>query len=236
MFSHILRGGDLKSFIVSLLLTLPIILLSLSLHETAHGFIAWKLGDPTAHHLGRLTLNPIKHLNPLGFLCMMLAGFGWANPVPVNSRNFKKPRRDILLTSLAGPVSNLLLALIFLLLLRFVGYGWLFRIGYPTQFAADMASFFIIFLYYGISMNVTLAIFNLIPIPPLDGSRILFSLLPPSAYFKFAKYERYVTMIFLLLLILGPLSWVLDFCCDGIMKGLFWMVGMRPFLLFFGIV
>ena len=107
MFSHILRGGDLTTFFISLLLTLPIILLSLSLHETAHGFIAWRLGDPTARNAGRLTLNPAKHLNLLGFLCMLLAGFGWANPVPVNTRYFKKPRRGIILTSLAGPVANL---------------------------------------------------------------------------------------------------------------------------------
>ena len=230
MFSHILRGGDPMTFLVSLLLTLPIILLSLSLHETAHGFIAWRLGDPTARNVGRLTLNPAKHLNLLGFLCMLLAGFGWANPVPINTRYFKKPRRDILLTSLAGPVSNLLLAVVFLLLLRFVGFGWLWQIGYPNEMTAKMAYFFIIFLYYGVSMNVTLAIFNLIPISPLDGSRILFSILPPKAYFKYAKYERYVVIGFMVLLILGPASFVLDLCCDGVMRLLFRTVGMRGFL------
>ena len=123
MFRYMLGGGDITTYLISMLLALPIVLLSLSLHETAHGFVAWRLGDPTARNLGRLTLNPIKHLDPLGFLCMLLAGFGWANPVPINSRYFKKPRRDIALCSLAGPLSNLLLAFVFLLLLRFVGYG-----------------------------------------------------------------------------------------------------------------
>lgn len=236
MFSHILRGGDITSFLISLLLTLPIILFSLSLHEAAHGFAAWRLGDPTARYMGRLTLNPFKHLNPLGFLCMVLAGFGWANPVPINSRYFKKPRRDIILTSLAGPASNLLLALLFLLLLRFVGVEWLWQISYPNELTANMAYFFVIFLYYGVSMNVTLAVFNLIPIPPLDGSRILFSLLPPKIYFKIAKYERWITIVFLLLLALGPLSRVLDLCCDGIIWGLFRIVGMSEFgAIYFGI-
>ena len=93
MFRYMLGGGDMQSYLIGMLLSLPIVFLSLSLHETAHGYIAYRLGDPTAKSLGRLTLNPVKHLDPIGFLCMLLAGFGWANPVPVNSRYFKKPRR-----------------------------------------------------------------------------------------------------------------------------------------------
>ena len=111
--------GSVTDYIIQLLLCLPIIFLSLSLHETAHGFMAYKFGDPTARNEGRLTLNPIKHLDPFGFLCMLLVGFGWAKPVPINTRYFKKPRRDIALTSLAGPVSNLLLGFIFVVILRF---------------------------------------------------------------------------------------------------------------------
>ncbi|MBQ8356447.1 MAG: site-2 protease family protein [Clostridia bacterium] len=221
----------MQSYLISILLTLPIILLSLSLHETAHGFAAWRLGDPTARNLGRLTLNPLKHLNPIGFLCMVLAGFGWANPVPVNSRNFRKPRRDMALTSLAGPVSNLLLAFVFLLLLRFVGFGVLWNLSYPSQTAANMAYFFILFLYYGVSMNVTLAVFNLLPIPPLDGSRILFLLLPPRLYYKIAPYERYIVIGVMLLLLLGPLSWLINWVCSWILKGMFALVGMSGFLI-----
>ena len=232
MFRHILSGGDMQTYVISILLTLPIILLSLSLHETAHGFAAWRLGDPTARNLGRLTLNPLKHLNPLGFLCMMVAGFGWANPVPVNARYFRKPRRDMALTSLAGPVSNLLLAFIFLLLLRFLGFGVLREqvLLAQSEFARNMAYFAILFLYYGVSMNVTLAVFNLLPVPPLDGSRILFLLLPPRLYFKIAPYERYIVIAVMLLLLLGPLSAFIDFVCTWILRGMFAMVGMRGFL------
>ena len=125
MFRYMLGGGDLPSYVIGILLSLPIVFLSLSVHETAHGYAAYRLGDPTARNLGRLTLNPLKHLDPVGFVCMLLAGFGWANPVPINSRYFRKPRRDIAIVGVAGPLSNLLLAVVFLLLLRFVGFGWL---------------------------------------------------------------------------------------------------------------
>lgn len=231
MFSHILNGGNMQSFLISILLSLPIILLSLSLHETAHGLTALWLGDPTARNLGRLTLNPAKHLNLFGTLCMIVAGFGWANPVPINSRYFRRPRRDIALVSLSGPLSNLLLAFAFLLLLRFVGFGWLWQMPVHSEFAAKAAYFFVIFLYYGVSMNVTLAVFNLLPVPPLDGSRILFALLPPRYYFKIAPYERYIVLAVMLLLLLGPLSWLMDLLCTWILRGMFALVGMSGFLL-----
>lgn len=231
MFQHLLGGGGITDFVISLLLSLPVVLLSLSLHEAAHGLAALKLGDPTARNLGRLTLNPARHLDPIGFLCMVLAGFGWANPVPVNSRNFRKPRRDMTLTALAGPISNLLLAFVFLLLLRFVGFGWLWNLSYPTEMAAKMAYFFVLFLYYGVAMNVTLAVFNLLPVPPLDGSRLLYLILPPRLCFKLAQYERYIVIGVMLLLLLGPLSLLIDLCSSLIISGMFRLVGMRGFLI-----
>ena len=231
MFRYMLGGGSMQNYLISLLLSLPIVLLSLSLHETAHGFAAWRLGDPTARNMGRLTLNPVKHLDPIGTLCMLLAGFGWAKPVPINTRNLRKPRRDMALCALAGPLSNLLLAIVFVLLLRFIGYGWLARILPTSQFTYNVAYFSILFLYYGVYMNVTLAIFNLLPIPPLDGSRILFLLLPPRLYFKIAPYERYITIAVMLLLLLGPLSNLISLLTLLIVKGLFSLVGMAGFLI-----
>ena len=231
MFRHLLGGGDMTGFFISLLLTLPIVLLSLSLHETAHGYVAWRLGDPTAKSLGRLTLNPVKHLDPLGFLSMVLTGFGWANPVPVNSRYFKKPRRDIALVAAAGPVSNLLLATVFLLLLRFLGFGYLATLTPKNELQFNLLYFTLLFLYYGVYMNITLAVFNLLPVPPLDGSRILYRLLPPRLYYKFMQHERVIVLVVLALLLLGPLSSLINYLTTLIMRGMFALVGMKGFLL-----
>jgi len=202
-------GGDWRSYIIHLLLSLPIILFALSLHETAHGYIACKLGDPTAKSLGRLSVNPIKHLDPIGFVCMLLFGFGWAKPVPINSRYFRKPRRDMALTALAGPVSNLLAATVFSVLYGMVQTGFVLLMDKGLITTAAVLKFFelfTIFLYYGISLNVTLAVFNLIPIPPLDGSRIICAFLPPMVAYKYMKYERVISIVLMVLLLLTPLS------------------------------
>lgn len=217
-----IRQGDaeaLKWALASTLLALPIILLALCVHETAHGYAANKLGDPTAQNLGRLTLNPIKHLDPIGFLCMLCFGFGWAKPVPVNSRYFKKPRRDMAITAVAGPASNLLLALIFTALLKL----FCIILGansalLSSTFVKNVFTFAYLLLSAGIQLNIGLAIFNLIPIPPLDGSKVLYMFLPPNLYFKILRYERYVYFALLALLALGVitpiLSFVSGYICD----------------------
>ena len=237
MLDYLITGdGDWKTYVIHLLLSLPIILFALSLHETAHGVIANKLGDPTAKSLGRLTLNPLKHLDPIGFICMLLFGFGWAHPVPINSRYFKKPRRDIALTALAGPVSNLLAAVGFallygiaLLLLNLVSI----KIGFPNERSMMLAEHFLIFLYYGISLNVTLAVFNLLPIPPLDGSRIVSAFLPPRLAFLYLKYERIISIVLMVLLLLGVVSPVISIATDLIIEGLMWIPRLILMLLEF---
>jgi len=168
---------DLTSFIVSLLLSMPIALLALSVHETAHGFVAYKLGDPTAYNFGRLSLNPLKHVDPIGFGCMVLFGFGWAKPVPVDTRYFKKPKRDMALTGAAGPISNLLLALLFAVLLRVE-----LEIAMRTSvgaFASQALWWLQIFLIKGIQLNIGLAVFNLIPFRPLTAREYSSRFFPP---------------------------------------------------------
>lgn len=215
-----LFSGDIQGFLISLMLSLPIVFLALSLHETAHGLIACKLGDPTAKSLGRLTLNPLKHLDPLGFICMILFGFGWAKPVPINTRYFKKPKRDMALTALAGPVSNLLLALIFALLLR-LDMGLVAHLPLNTEFAYLCWFWSTQFLWLGVTLNVSLAVFNLIPIPPFDGSRIFLSMLPTKIYFKIMQYEQYLYILLMVLLVLGVLDGPLDFITNKFLDLIF---------------
>ena len=209
MVLEFLRGGDFRGFIVSLLLSLPIVLLSLSVHETAHGYIAHKLGDPTAYNYGRLSLNPIKHIDPIGFLCMILFGFGWAKPVPINTRYFENPRRDMAITGAAGPLSNLCLALIHLVVLRIVmifATDAMLQGSIPSQTALTVLALVVYLLYMGVAMNVILAIFNLIPIPPLDGSRILYAISPDPVREVLNKIESYgIIIVYILILLFGNL-------------------------------
>ncbi len=203
MLSYLLNGGDWRSFLIELLISLPIIFLSLSVHETAHGLVAYKLGDPTARSLGRLTLNPLKHIDPIGFICMLLCGFGWANPVPINTRNFKKPRRDMAISALAGPLSNVALAFIFAFLSA--GLGLAFSLMNKT-----LPIYVDFFLMCGVSMNATLAVFNLFPIPPLDGSKILYAFLPQRLTMWMIKNERVISIVLMVVLILSPVVDILS--------------------------
>jgi Zn-dependent protease len=234
MLQSLLSGGDPKSIFVSLLLRLPIVLLALTVHECAHGYVAFRLGDPTARNLGRLTLNPIKHLNPFGFLCMLLVGFGWANPVPINPRNFRDPRKGMALSAIAGPISNLLLGLFFVLLHEIAEasvYRMLLDGLLPlTEASLNFFSLLLLFLELGAWMNVCLAVFNLIPVPPFDGSRFLYMFLPPRAYFGIMRYENYIMIGSMLLLIAGVLDTPLRLGTEFVLNGMYRLVDLLPFL------
>jgi len=216
--------------VISILLSLPIILIALTIHEVSHGYAAYKLGDPTARSLGRLSLNPLKHLDPIGCLCMFVFGFGWAKPVPINSRHFKKPRRDMAITALAGPVSNLLLAL-FGVLCYCVAEKIIISSSMPmTQFSYKMTALVISFFTMFYTLNISLATFNMLPIPPLDGSRVLLVFLPPKLYFGFMKYERYISLVILICLWTGILTGPLSLVVRNITEAMFFLVRLIPFL------
>jgi len=188
------------------LLIIPPILLALTVHECAHAWVADKLGDPTARMMGRVTLNPIRHLDPIGTIMLFLSGmFGWAKPVQVNPMNFVDPSRGMMLTSIAGPASNLFLAALSALIFRVfadTGLGYII-VQYPILTA------FLYMLQKSIIINVSLAAFNLFPIPPLDGSKVLMHFLPPGHAMTFASLERYGFMILMLLVMTGMVGRVL---------------------------
>ncbi len=179
---------------------IPFVIIALivgfTIHEFSHAFVAYKFGDPTAKNQGRLTLNPISHLDPIGTLLIFLAGFGWAKPVPVNRFYFKNPRLSGVLVSVAGPLSNLFIAfLAFLLLNFFFSFGLFAGLSYDG--ARMVEQFFNIL----ISLNIMLFIFNLLPFPPLDGYRIIEDLAPPDVRAKLTQYENYGVLIFLIIVI-----------------------------------
>ncbi len=182
--------------ILSLLISVFCVLLSISIHEFAHGYMAYKLGDDTARVMGRLSVNPLHHLDPIGALCLLFFHFGWAKPVPVNPSKFTKVKikTGMVLTAIAGPLANFILGFIAMILLRAV-------ILYMADFAVSELLFII--LYTLVIMNVGLGLFNLIPIPPLDGSKVLNALLPARIYFKIMQYERYGTLLLILFIWFG---------------------------------
>lgn len=182
--------------LTSLLLSIPPILFALSFHEYAHGWMANRLGDPTAKNEGRLTLNPLAHLDPLGTLMIVILHFGWAKPVPVNPYNLADPKKDMLKIALAGPVSNVLMA---------AATGMLIRLmqGMGMRVDGSFLGFFQYMLYFLVMINLVLAIFNMIPVPPLDGSKILFGLLPAEYEESFLRYESKGPIILLGLVIVN---------------------------------
>lgn len=216
--------------IAELLVTVLCLFFSLSIHEFAHGYAAYKMGDDTARNMGRLSISPFSHLDVVGALCMLLFGFGWAKPVPVNSRNFKpgKQKSGMMITSVAGPVSNLLVCFLCCLV-----YSVMARCldGVRLSMTAYRAfELVVIMLNTLISMNIGLAVFNLIPIPPLDGSKILSGVLPARAYFRLMQYERYGFLVLIILMNTSIFGNTLNFMANKILSVFQWLIGLLPFL------
>ena len=192
--------------LTDILLSVLPALLCITFHEASHGYVAYRLGDNTAKDRGRLSLNPLKHLDIMGLIMMAVFHFGWAKPVPIDMRNFKNPKRGMAITALAGPVSNVILSVIALVL-----YGVLFNVLVDST-----VGYYILQMIYLTSyISLALAVFNIIPIPPLDGSKVLFSFFSDKAYLKLMRYERYGMLILMVLIITdvlgGPLDTVVSF-------------------------
>jgi len=193
---------DLKSQFLSLILSLPALLIALTVHEYAHGWVADKMGDPTARYSGRLSLNPLAHIDLFGTVCLLFFHFGWARPVPINPRNFRDVRKGTIAVSLAGPFSNFLIALISS-----------FVLAAMEKFlpANTITIFFYNIVYACVTLNVGLMVFNLLPIPPLDGSKVLLEFLPPHVRYKFYSFERYSGLILMALIIFNILTPLLSY-------------------------
>ena len=233
ILSMLLNGGSLFDVILTLLFMLPPMMLALSLHEAAHGYVAWKCGDDTAYNLGRLTLNPAKHLDPVGFICLLVFGYGWANPVPINTRNFRNPKRGMALSAAAGPLSNLLLGSLCALLAGVLGgyFSFILASSNVSEYWATVMSLLFTALRYSAVINFIYMVFNMIPVPPFDGSRVMLAFLPANTYFKIMRYERQIMFgVLIALLVLSnlgfsPFSWIAynltDLIIDPLMKGIF---------------
>ena len=198
--------------LLEMLVTVAASLLCITVHETCHGLAALWMGDDTAKRMGRLTLNPLHHVDPMGLVMMALVRFGWAKPVPVDMRRFRRPKLGMALTALAGPVSNVLL-MVLAMLLRAVALVPYFL--HPSA----LWEYVLLFLEYTAVLSAGLAVFNLFPIPPLDGSKIFFSLMPARMYGRLMRYERYGMVLLAALLLLnvldGPLSYLRSLLIDG---------------------
>ena len=224
-WQQFINGFDLDFFNDILLSVIPA-LVCITLHELSHGYVAYRLGDPTAKEAGRLTLNPIRHPDLFGFLMLIVAHVGWAKPVPVNMRNFEDPKRGMAITALAGPVSNFLITAV-----------TMFIFGILLPFVSGTAAFYgMNLLSMTAYLSLGLGLFNLLPIPPLDGSKVLFSLIPDEAYYKLMRYEKYGMIVLVVLAYTGVtgslLARVMDTVFDWFL--VFMNLGLRLSSLFIG--
>ncbi len=226
MLFSILRSGraDLLQVIMYILSTLLTIFFVLPLHECAHAFVAYKLGDSTAKWRGRLTLNPMKHIDYFGAALLLIAGFGWAKPVPINARNFKDPKVGMALSALAGPVSNLLAAILAGLLQN----CFLMLMAVNVLPYGNWAVYVLFFFKYLIYINVGLAVFNFLPVPPLDGSKILMAFLPDKAIFWISQREQMISMGLMILVVMGAFNGILTVADAFLYDLIIWLTAL-PF-------
>lgn len=222
MIRSLLRNGFSIDTLIGLCASVFVVFCTLPIHEYAHALVATKLGDDTPKQNGRLTLNPLAHIDVIGAVMILLVGFGYAKPVPVNPRNFKNPKAGMALTAAAGPISNLLMSIIFILLSN-VAF-----ILYCNTNDSTVAKVTFLFFFYAAMINISLAVFNLIPIPPLDGSRIIGLFIPNKVYYQIMKYERYIIMVVFLLLAFGWLSTPMSWLTAKVLYGISWLVS-KPF-------
>lgn len=206
---------DFTTVLIEILACLLIVFLILPFHEWAHGFVAYKLGDNTAKYQGRLSFNPLAHFDPIGALCLLLFNFGWAKPVPVNPRNFKNPKAGMALTALAGPLANVVAALLGGLLFNLV----VFISPLAMYSSSGFWYYIVLFLYYYIAINAALAVFNLVPIPPLDGSKILFMFLPDRIVYMLSKNQMIFFLLIYVLMFTGILTGPLGYLQNALING-----------------
>lgn len=227
MLFSLLRGQlDFQSAVAEILAILVIIFLVLPFHEWAHAFTASKLGDTSIKYRGRLTLNPLAHIDPLGSLALLLFGFGWAKPVPVDPRNFKKPKFGMAIVALMGPVANIVAAFVGMLI-----FDLLTVTVAESLFTGTVGIIIYTFLSFYVTVNIRLAVFNLLPIPPLDGSKILFAFLPDKYVAWFYRYQQYISIALLVLLWIGVLDIPMTFLSNYLMQGISWLAWL-PFSIF----
>ncbi len=224
MIFDIIRDGFSIDTVLNLLARVFVVFCTLPVHEYAHALVATKLGDDTARLKGRLTLAPLAHIDLIGALMIFLVGFGYAKPVPVNPRKFKNPKAGMALTAFAGPLSNIIMAIIFMLLCN---VSSLIYNNTELLFASVSYSFF----FFASQINVSLAVFNLLPVPPLDGSRIINLIIPSKYYFKIMQYERYIILAIFALIFLGILDGPLSFV-SGLVMRFVGFIASLPFRLF----
>ena len=208
MILDLFRNGFSLELVINLCARVFVMFCILPIHEYAHALVATKLGDQTARLSGRLTINPLAHLDLIGSLMILLVGFGYAKPVPINMRNFKNRKGGTALTALAGPLSNLIMAFLSLIV-----YCAVFKFG---DMSNNMISALMTFFAVVAQIDISLAVFNLIPIPPLDGSRIIGLVIPDKAYYKIMQYERYIVLGVLALMLLGAFDRPMAFVSGGI--------------------